>query len=87
VPDPYVLRIEPAAQRDLRRLGEKTLKRILDQCGRLERDPRHPGAQKLSGYDMQWRVRVGDYRILYEIRDRAREIRVFRVAHRREAYR
>lgn len=87
MPDPYVLRIEPAAQRDLRRLDEKIVKRILDRCARLERDPRHPGAQKLSGYDVQWRVRVGDYRILYEIHDRAREIRVFRVAHRREAYR
>jgi mRNA interferase RelE/StbE len=87
VPDRYVVRIEPAAQRDLRGLTEKVVKRILAEWARLQRDPRHPGAHKLKGYDLQWRVRVGDYRILYEIHDEEREVRVFRVAHRREAYR
>ena len=87
MPDLYIARIEPAAQRDLRGLGEMLMKRILAECDRLQRDRRHPGTQKLKGYDVQWRVRVGDYRILYEIHDQEREVRIFRVAHRREAYR
>ena len=83
----YVVRIEPGAQRDLDRLDENTAQRVVDALARLRAEPRHSGCQKLRGYEGQWRVRVGDYRVLYEIHDRERLVRVFRIAHRREAYR
>ena len=53
----------------------------------LATDPRPPGCRKLTGSKNDWRVRVGDYRVIYEIGDAAREGRVNRVRHRREVYR
>ncbi len=53
----------------------------------LERDPRPPGIAKLSGTVNRWRVRIGDYRILFEVDDRAQTVLVLRIVHRREAYR
>ena len=49
--------------------------------------PRPSGVKKLVGYENEWRLRVGDYRILYIVDDGAHQIAVARVAHRREAYR
>ncbi len=87
MPEAYVVHIQPAARRDLDRLDPHTRQRILHRLLRLEGDPRHPGTQKLKGYELQWRLRVGDYRILYEIHEAEREVRIYRIAHRREAYR
>jgi mRNA interferase RelE/StbE len=53
----------------------------------LADNPRPAGCRKLTGSDRDWRVRVGDYRIVYEIDDENREVRVMRIRHRREAYR
>jgi mRNA interferase RelE/StbE len=48
--------------------------------------PQPPGCRKLKGGDNEWRIRVGDYRIVYEIDDEAKTVDVTRIAHRREAY-
>ena len=61
--------------------------RISATIDELRVQPRPHNSKKLSGSRDQWRVRVGDYRILYEINDKAREVRVFAVGHRREIYR
>jgi len=61
--------------------------RISVAIDELRTQPRPHNSKKLSGSHDQWRVRVGDYRILYEINDKAREVRVFAVGHRREIYR
>jgi len=53
----------------------------------LATNPRPPGAKKLKGVAEAWRIRIGDFRIVYEIRDRILLVLVVRVAHRREAYR
>jgi mRNA interferase RelE/StbE len=53
----------------------------------LEQNPRPPGVFKLSGRENQWRLRVGDYRIVYEIDDTAELVTVLRIAHRRQVYR
>ena len=52
----------------------------------LATSPRRPGCKKLKGGDHEWRIRVGDYRIVYEIDDKARTVDVTRIAHRREVY-
>jgi mRNA interferase RelE/StbE len=61
--------------------------RVVETIQSLANDPRPPGCRKLSGSKNDWRIRVGDYRILYEIADAVRVVRVNRVRHRREAYR
>ncbi len=83
----YRLLLRPAAQRDLGRLPSAILGRVERAIERLKENPHPPGCKKLSGFENEWRVRVGDYRILYLIDYAQQEIRVARVAHRREAYR
>lgn len=50
-------------------------------------DPRPPGAKKLAGGDGEWRVRTGDYRVVYEIHDKTLRVLVVAVGHRRDIYR
>ena len=52
----------------------------------LADNPRPAGCKKLKGYKDQWRVRVGDWRVVYIIDDNAGRIRIMRIAHRREVY-
>ena len=60
--------------------------RIISRLEHLASTPRPQGCRKLKGGDKEWRIRVGDYRIVYEIDDAARTVDVTRIAHRREAY-
>lgn len=61
-------------------------RRVLSGIAELEREPRPHGVRKLSGYDNAWRVRIGDYRVLYEVIDDQVLVTVVRVAHRRDVY-
>ncbi|MBN1660639.1 MAG: type II toxin-antitoxin system RelE/ParE family toxin [Anaerolineae bacterium] len=83
----YEVYLEGAAERDLRRLPEEIFRRIIPHIRSLSEDPRPPGCRKLAGSESDWRIRVGDYRVVYEIDETERVVRVFRVRHRREAYR
>ena len=77
----------PTAERDLDRLPKSLYKRVIKELITLEENPRPRGSRKIVGSISDWRVRVGDYRIVYEIREEEKEIRVMRIKHRREAYR
>ena len=79
--------LERAAEKDLRRLSDQIHDRIVEGIYTLATNPRPPGAKKLSGSTNNWRIRVGHYRVLYEIADNIRIVRVYRVRHRRDAYR
>ena len=83
----YSILVRPAASRDLKALSPEVRKRINTAIDRLGDDPRPSGSRKLVGFDDEWRVRVGDYRVLYVIHDSERQVLIARVAHRREAYR
>ena len=84
----YVVLLESRAERQLRNLPSATLRRVDALIERLSNNPRPRGAVKLSGRTTEgWRVRVGDYRILYTIDDAELMVRVYRISHRREAYR
>jgi mRNA interferase RelE/StbE len=83
----YELYLERAAERDLKRLSAEDFGRIVKHLKALADDPRPPGCRKISGSKNDWRVRVGSYRILYEINKGAKTVKVMRVIHRREAYR
>lgn len=85
--DDYVVILRPAAQRDLRKISEPSYGRIITALNNLKEQPRAAGVRKLAGQENEWRLRVGDYRVLYEISDDERIVRIFRIAHRREAYR
>lgn len=61
--------------------------RIQRHIDALATEPRPPGCVKMSGIERTYRIRVGDYRIIYEIRDNVLIVLVLRIGHRREAYR
>ncbi|WP_262849454.1 type II toxin-antitoxin system RelE family toxin [Mumia quercus] len=82
----YRVELTGAAAKQIRRLDPAAQRRVLAALTRLEVDPRPAGVKKLTGFDDAWRIRIGDYRVLYEISDKTVLVTVFRVAHRREAY-
>ena len=82
----YRVFLERAAEKDLKGLFSKLHNRVI-KAQNLADDPRPSGCRKLAGGDNDWRIRVGEYRVVYEIDDMAKIIRVNRVRHRREVYR
>lgn len=75
-----------AAAREVRKLDPQTRRRVVAGIGALEYDAPPPGARKLTGFDDAWRIRIGDYRVLYTIDGAEILVTVFRVAHRRDVY-
>ena len=82
----YRVELETRALREFRKLPSDARESVGDAFEDLQKNPRPPGAKKLSGVD-GWRVRIGAYRVLFTIDDSARLVRVYRVGHRREVYR
>lgn len=82
----YSLLILPRAQKELARLPEQEFERVRDAIRALAETPRPPGCLKLSGRE-GWRIRVGDYRIIYEVVDKTQTVTVQHVGHRRDIYR
>jgi mRNA interferase RelE/StbE len=79
--------LERTAEKDLARLSSGIHDRIIAAIQTLASNPRPSGCRKLAGSKYDWRIRVGDYRVIYEIADEIRIVRVNRVRHRREVYR
>lgn len=82
----YKLKILPAAQKDLGQLQGKIFSKIKNEILHLSDNPRPYGAVKLANQE-GYRVRISDYRVLYRIDDKAKEIFIYRIKHRKEAYR
>jgi len=78
--------INSAAEKQMRRLPAKIHARVLSALDGLKENPRPRGSKKLKGEDNLWRIRVGDYRVVYTIEDDKLIILVVRVAHRRDVY-
>ena len=84
--DSYDLVVKKSAERELRVLPKQDLRRVTQRLQTLSHNPRPPGCEKLSGQD-QYRIRQGDYRIVYAIDDTARMVILVKIGHRREVYR
>ena len=82
---PYAGSILRRAQRELAGLPIPAYKRIRDGIRALAYNPRPAGCLKLTGRD-GWRLRVGDYRVIYEIDDTSRSVLILHVGHRRDVY-
>jgi len=82
----YEVFIERAAQRALARVARSCQERIIEALQDLGGQPRPAGAKKLRGREA-WRIRLADYRVIYEIDDAQRRILVISVGHRRDVYR
>jgi mRNA interferase RelE/StbE len=82
----YSLEVKPSARKELESLPDHVLARVVQKLVSLGHAPRPTGCKKLRGYKDQWRVRVGDWRVVYVIDDAAKLISITRIAHRREVY-
>ena len=83
----YRVTLTATAVKERKRIDPVFRKRIDQALRGLQSEPRPSGVKKLSGQHQDWRVRVGDYRILYEIDDDQQLVTVWRIAHRRDVYR
>jgi mRNA interferase RelE/StbE len=87
-PEPrYQVQIIPSALKQLSKLPTKAQRRIVAGIDALRFEPRPHGVKKLSGEEDHYRIRVGDYRVIYTIRDRELIVIVFRIADRKDVYR
>lgn len=82
----YAIDVKPSARRELDNLTDSLIARLVPKIESLAANPRPSGCRKLRGHKDLWRIRVGDYRILYIIDDDRKELSVTRVAHRRDVY-
>ncbi|MBI4671771.1 MAG: type II toxin-antitoxin system RelE/ParE family toxin [Chloroflexi bacterium] len=82
----YQVLILPPARKDFEKLPKHDQARVREALAAFPQSPRPPGCLKLKN-SPYWRVRVGDWRIIYRIDDAARTVTVARIRHRREAYR
>ncbi len=84
---PYTIEFSSAAARQFRRLAAETRARISPHIDALAENPRPIGGAKLKGEARGYRLRIGNYRILYEVDDKRRAVLVVAVGHRRKVYR
>ena len=81
------LRIRESARKQILRLPRRDQRRVMAAIADLAEQPRPAGARKIVGADDAWRIRVGDYRVVYEIVRRVVTVYVVRVGHRKDVYR
>jgi mRNA interferase RelE/StbE len=85
--DGYRVQIAPRAVRQLGKLPTSVQERIVRRIDRLAADPRPRGSIKLQGEDELYRIRVGVYRVIYQVRDDELVVMILRAGHRRDIYR
>jgi mRNA interferase RelE/StbE len=82
----YDIEIERSALKALQKIPVRNQDKVIEKIEQLAYNPRPSGAKKLTGRD-GWRLRIGNYRIIYEIRDQTCYILVLDIGHRKEIYR
>jgi len=83
----FTVVLKPAAVRDLRKLPEDVRRRIATRIDALATHPMPAGVEPLKGEPDCFRLRVGEYRILYQIERKAHAVLIARIGHRRQVYR
>ena len=78
--------ITPHARRQLLKMSSDVLRRLEEAISGLGEEPRPQGARKLQGVENLFRIRVGDYRVIYQIQDKALVVLVVKIGHRGEVY-
>ena len=82
----YSVELKPSARKELERLTPTVIARIFPRLEMLADEPRPAGCKKLKGGQKEWRIRVGDYRVVYTIDDAKQRVSVTRIRHRSEVY-
>jgi mRNA interferase RelE/StbE len=82
----YAIETKPSARKELENLSDTLISRLVPKIEALAANPRPTGCRKLRGYKDLWRIRVGDYRVVYIIDDDRKMVSITRIAHRRDVY-
>jgi len=82
----YKITFARSARKELESLDASVIKRVLPKVEMLMKEPRPKDCRKLKGEKNLWRIRVGDYRIIYAIYDKVQTVDIIAIRHRREAY-
>jgi mRNA interferase RelE/StbE len=82
----YTVSVGRPAQKDIKSLDQSVRGRVILALRSLADDPRPPGCRKLVGSHNRWRIRVGDYRVIYTVDDAGRVVEIVAVRHRSKAY-
>ena len=83
----YKIEWKLSAKKELKKLTKEAISRIVNAVKNLSSEPRPAGSRKLQGSENLYRVRVGDYRVVYSVEDKVLLIEVIRVGHRKDIYR
>jgi mRNA interferase RelE/StbE len=83
---PYTVTFAASARKELTGLPPDVIARLLPKIRELARNPRPAGCKKLHGYKNRWRIRAGNYRVVYAIDDTGKSVDITRIAHRKEVY-
>jgi mRNA interferase RelE/StbE len=83
----YTIIIPKPVQKQLKNLPTETYQRIIEKIGQLSSQPRSLDTKKLKGFENEYRIRIGDYRVRYEINDKTLTVLLLSCRHRRDAYR
>lgn len=87
MPKSYKIVWKQSAVKELKQIPPKMIGRIVADVENLSEDPHPPGTRKIIGTQNTYRIRIGDYRVIYQIIDQVLIIEILRVAHRKEVYR
>ncbi|MGI8639307.1 MAG: type II toxin-antitoxin system RelE family toxin [Pyrinomonadaceae bacterium] len=82
----YLITFARSARKELEALSNSLIQRIFPKIEALTVEPRPSGCRKLQGFENLWRIRIGDYRVIYSVDDNLRIVDVVAVRHRRQAY-
>ena len=82
----YEIQLKREPEKFIRKQSRKVQIQLISVLRKLQKDPRPAQAKKLSGLDELYRVRAGDYRVVYTIRDKKLLILVVRITHRKDVY-
>ncbi len=85
--DSYEIRWKNSAERDLRKISSAQIPQIIKAIESMVDNPFPPQHRKLRGSERDYRIRVGDYRVIYQVETKTKVIVIYHVRHRREAYR
>lgn len=83
----YEIAFQPSVEKDLRKISQENCNRILARIEGLKTEPLPAQALKLTGTEGLYRIRVGDYRVVYEVDIKAKRVLIYYIRHRRDAYR
>lgn len=82
----YTISFKRSAVKELHKLPKKEIVRITELISSLSENPRPSGSKKLKGYANLWRVRSGNYRVIYDIEDQILVVEILEIVNRKDAY-